>query len=164
MSTSTEATLRTVIANAIKAIAQEDLGFDVTNGNVREYLLDYHPPENESKYLSAKVNNKPVYRAWAVEVTPIEENLTATGMIYYRLYQVIVRGYYALSGGDDVNTLIDHARAVRGAIKGLQLHFSHTVDLIESIDPLNMTIEDSVNGRLLVGDIVYRLRRENPDF
>lgn len=160
---STEATLRKVALDAIRSVA--DSAFGIGPENIKEYFLEYHPPESLGAYLSATVKNKKTERAWAVQVTTSDEEIiSGAGLHYSRLYELRIRGYYSLVSGDDFNLAVDHARAIRGAIKLLEIRFNETIDEIDGIDPFSAQVGTSPTGRLLIIDIVYNLRSDNPDY
>jgi hypothetical protein len=162
---STEKTVREEVVKAIKAIAKTDLGF-ADDSKIFDYLKEYHQPEHLTGYLSANLaSGKKSFQAWGVQVIAADESLRAhPGMLYSRLYEVTIKGYYKLTNGEDFNILQDHARKIRGALKLLGIRFNHTVDGIRDISPLSIDIEQLDDDRLLVGSIVYRLESFNPDY
>jgi hypothetical protein len=165
MATSTEATVRTVIVNAIRAIAQSDLGFDEPNGNIREYPLEFHQNEQRTSYLMAKVNGVQTARAWAVDVIGYDEPF-ALGGISKRTYQIRILAYYG-KGVDGVayHAMIDHARKIREAMNGLTNNIGGTANLISSATGLVPGEQiDSDVGRLITGTMTYAATRTNPDY
>lgn len=156
-----------MIVNAIKAIAVSDLGFSDANGNVKDYLIDFHQPEEQTEYLIASVGGQKRSRAWAVDVRGDDE-WYAINNVVKRAYLIQVVGYYEQGqNGEGVNALIDGARKIRGAIRGLSSNLSETVNLIESSTPLSIDRLRSLDGEwseVLRGVMTYTALRVNPDF
>lgn len=115
---STERTVRDVIVNAIKAIAQTKLGFVLPDGNVKDFLLDYGTVGKETEYLFSKVESGKRVRAIGVQVLSSESPGKDQG-IDVRSYNITIRMYYEIDNGVGINTMIDHARAIREAINAL---------------------------------------------
>src|SRR4051794_14879978 len=116
MPTSTEDALRDALVALLQGIATTQLGFDLPNGNVHDYLFEHERDELTPGYLSAKVGGKPKVRAWGVWVTGADEFYAAGGMTR-RLYQVRLEGYYKLeANGAAHKLLVTHGRAIRHAV------------------------------------------------
>ena len=164
---STETTVRNVIVAAIQAIAVTDLGFDNANGNVKDYLIDWERPEKYAQYLYSSVATQKVVRCWAVQVAGHDE-WYATGNQTARTYTIDVVAYYQWqSGGTDINTLTDHARKVRNAIRGLQSNLGGTVDRVLSNTPFTTELKDGLDdklGLLIEGRTTYVADVVSPDW
>lgn len=167
MATSTEATVREAIVEAIQGIAQSDLGFDYPAGNVKDYLIDYAREEDVAAYLMSAVGGKKAVRCWAVEVLG-DDDWFASNNVTIRNYQITIRGYYELgTEGTGSKLIIDHARKVRGAIRALSSTLGNRVDKINDTSALSREIVGGVDpsiGRILVGTMVYSAERRGPDF
>lgn len=154
---STEETVRDVIVQAIKDIAQKDLGFDAIDGNVRDYLLDHERPENYAGYLMADCDNQKIPAAWGVQVTGTE-NFYALGETRRRFYNILVEGYRGLGvNGEGIKTLIEHARKVRQAILNLDIHLDQTVTrVLETVqsEPVARESGDVDTGIILVSQFI----------
>lgn len=132
---STESTVRAAIVSAIQAVAVSDLGFSNANGNVKSYLVEFQQRDEIDEYFSAAVSGStdPQVRAWAVQVVGSDEPLTTATDETQRQYSITVRAYYELGvDGTGVNLMIDHARAVREALKEMADYLGNTVDRILS--------------------------------
>jgi hypothetical protein len=164
MATSTEATVRGVIATAIRGIADQ-LGFDEVGGNVREYPLEMHQATDLPGYLMAKVGGKQVVQCWAVDVRA-HDLPYALQQIPRRTYAIRVFAYYAKGvNGESYLKLIDHGRLIRGQIKLLSNSLSNTVNRIVSATPLDISERTGLDvDRTLQGLMTYSCDRENPDF
>lgn len=143
--------VRTVLVGAVQG-AYAALGFSVANGNVKSYLLEEEIPERYVTYLMAAVSGiaAPQVRAWAVQVYEREDFTTAISRQEgRRFYSIVVDGYYGMHGTTPINTALTHARAVRKAIKDLNLNLSGKVDRLSSfsepsldrIKPENISVE-----------------------
>lgn len=164
MAVSTEATVRSVIAEAIRGIAA-DLGFDDIRGNIREYPIEMHHDDRHAVYLKSVVNGRQEARAIAVDVRGHDEPF-AMRQIARRTYSIRVIFYYAKgTNGEAYQDMIDHARLVRGEINELSPTLSGTVTRILSATPLDITEQDRKDhGKILVGTLAYSAERTNPDF
>lgn len=167
MATSTEATVRSAIVTALQAIALTDLGFDNPGGNIRPYLLDYEASEKKASYLSAQVAGKNTVYAIAVDVTGSDE-WYAMGNITKRTYKIIVRIYRAVGvNGDGSTAVIEAARKIRGAIRGMTSTLSSTVDIASGTGELERDFVDGVDGahgEMVVGTLTYEAQKVNPTF
>lgn len=162
--TSTVATVRTAITNAIAAIGASSLGLDIAAEAAREYLPEFEEPSALSAYFKSKVAGKNVIRKWAVQVLP-QERQHSLNYIFARSYFVTVRAFYAIGlNGAGTNLMIDHFTKVQGAIKSLTNNLSGTVDRLVEIGPLNLSTDGTDDGRMVVGTIVYTFEKVNPDY
>ena len=166
MATSTEATVRAVIAGAIQGVAST-LGFESSIGNVHEYLLEWENDERKAEYLMARLTDgSKQVRAWGVQVLG-NDDWVASNNITQRRYQILIIGYYSKGvQGEGINALIDGARTIRGAIRSLGSRLTETVDLVSStgqITPRELGRVDPV-GSVIEGTMEYVAERRNPDF
>lgn len=164
---SNESTVRAAIAEAIRSIARSELGFDLPDGNIHEYLVEDETPEGLSDYLKAVCEGENVVRSWAVEVLAADE-IARTQRTYQRSYLVSVCGYYGYGiRGSGKLLLIEHFRKVRGAIKDLGTTLGGLVTQLESVDGPNFTTElalDSEDFAIHVGRVSYRYLTIEADF
>jgi len=165
VATSTVASVRTVIVNAIKGIAQTDLGFAEANGNVREYPLEAHHEEDLPNYMTAKVGNARVVRCWAVDVRG-HDIPYALQLRQRRIYTIRIYAYYAKGvGGVSYLDLLNHAQSVSGAIRSLSNNLGGTVNRITSSTPLDIVERTGLSvGKIWQGLMTYEAERENPDY
>lgn len=163
MATSTERTVREALVAAIRGIAL-DLGFDEPNGNVKDYPGDMHAGST-STYVMAKVDGAQKARCWAVDVRA-RDVPHAMNNVWKRLYLIRVLAYYERGqNGEGYLALIDDARRVRGAIRGLTSNLGATVDLVTEASELRIEeAEGPASERLLIGEMTYEAERVNPDF
>lgn len=163
MAVSTERTVREAIVGAIRGIAQT-IGFDEPKGNVQEYPAEFHAGPL-STYVMAKVGGFQKARCWAVDVKA-REYPHAMNNVWKRTYSIRVLAYYERGqSGEGYLDLIDDARRVRGAIRGLTSNLGGTVDLVVAADELEVEItEGPAAEQLLVGEMSYAAERVNPDF
>lgn len=166
---STEATVREALVNAIKEIARSDLGFDVNDGNVKDYFPEFHQRERPQSYFQASVGGKPRIRVWAVQVLGTDNFFVSDFNGRFRTYDIRVRCYYERGvDGEDVNTVIDHLRVVRGAILDLETNLSGTVTRATELRTESPRIEDAPDGlnaaEMIVGEIAITADKELPDF
>jgi hypothetical protein len=166
MATSKEPTVRNVIVGAIRGVASS-LGFDETNGNVKDYLLEWEEASLVDKYLMADVGGRRQVRVWGVEVVA-NDDWYAAGNITRRTYTIKIQGFESLGiNGAGVNAIIDGARIVRGAIRSLGSRLSNTVDLVNSTGEIRLDRISGFNadqGELIKGTMTYVAERANPDF
>lgn len=166
MATSTEATVRGVIAGAIRGKASE-LGFQAPDGNVKEYLLAYEQEERKAAYLSAVVDGKQIVWAIGVQVTG-NDDWFAMRNITKRAYTIVMQFYREIGrDGSGVNAVIDAARVVRGAIRELTNGLSGTVSLVASTGEPDVSIVDGPEarpGKFIQATMIYKAERVNPDF
>lgn len=161
---STEATVRAALVTAIQSIAVASLGMPDTTG-VFPYVADYVDAANVSSFFNRNIGGRIQTRAVGVQVLSTSEQIRdGTGNRYSRMYEALIRMYYSLRTGADVNTVIDHARAIRGQVKTLGIRISNTVDRIEEMRPLSLQIAGAESGRIVVADIVYILEKFDPTF
>lgn len=161
---SKESDVRGAIVTAIQGI-YSTLGFAESPGNVKPYLFKNELPSKAGEFLSAKIagETQKRVRAWGVEVIA-QELYSAVSEIPTRLYTITVEGYYGAHGSTPINTLIDHALLVRGAIDGLTSRISNTVDRTVSVADLDVSrLETSeVPIEIFVGRMVYSAEKYNP--
>ncbi len=166
MATSTETTVRQVIVDALRGVSS-DLGFDETQGNIKDYLLEYEEPTLWANYLRASVGGKQVVRCVAAEVMA-SENWYGMGNKLKRTYQIAVVLYFAKGvRGEGINALIEAARVARGAIHQLNQTLSNTVDFASGATVLDVSEQgeiDSIPGSILVGRMEYVAEKVAPDF
>lgn len=164
MAVSTERTVRNVLIGALQEIAQDGLGFDLPGGNVKPYPLEMVPKELQTDYLTTEVEGHKVARCWAVDVQG-HDTPFAMGNIQTREYSVRIIGYYGVDEDPDNYTLlIDHARAVREAIKDLGINLSGTITRILGTQPFAFSVVSSEFGDLYVGEMRLTAERTNPDY
>lgn len=168
---STETTVRETIKTAIEGIAIHGLGFDSNVGAVKDHPLEYVREEVAARYLSNAVNGSITFRVWSVFVESREEAIAITSNggvnvpLVERFYTVKVAGYYKQTAdGEALNTLIDHARKVRGAVYALGSKLGNNVDRFLGVQPLSLQMEDSEAGGLIVGTMVFEYAKRNPTF
>lgn len=167
MATSTEATVRDVIVTALRAIAVTSLGFQDTNGNIRDYPIEFEKEELRTSYLSSTVAGRKVVRCWSVDVRAREEfSATSDNGIMTRFYGVTVKGYYDIGvGGEGYRDIIDHGRKVREAIRDLGIGLSGTVSRWVVNDEMSIGLEPAgASGNVIVGVLQYVFERANPDW
>ena len=165
---STERSVRERITKEIRGLAKS-LGFDRIDGNVRDYLIEYHATEDRSSYLMSSCDgNVKKLRCFGVQVTS-DEDWFALGNIANRSYEILVRAYYSPEQeGAGVNRLIDDLRRVRGAIFALGTNLDGVVDITTDVETSTPEILDSGisidKGRMLQATIRYVSEKRNPDF
>ncbi len=167
MALSTEETVRNAIVGAIQGVAEE-LGFDAPNGNVRDYLLEYHQDGAFPEYLMADIDGgRRGVRVWAVDVV-LSDNWFAANNLTERTYTITVEGFEDLGvRGAGVRKLCRNHRIICGAIRALYSNLGGTVDLVESASELRRDVVsgfDTVEGKLLKGMWTYVASKENPDY
>lgn len=163
---STEEAVRAVLVDAMRAIAQTKLGFDDTEGNIKDYLLDYESDEDRADYLASAVGGKLKLRAWGVQVLGAD-TIFAQGAITRRDYAIRIVGYYGMGkNGEGINDLITHARKIREKIKSFGVSLSDTLDTITDGTPLEIeTIGSAEDGeKILRGQFSYLGTKQNPDW
>lgn len=163
---STEDTLRDFLVDAIQAIAQTKLGFDDTEGNVKDYLLDYESDEDRADYLTARVDGRAKLRAWAVQVLGAD-TIFAQGAVTRRDYSIRVVGYYGMGkNGEGINAMIAGARKIREKIKSYGVQVSNLLDTITDGTPLEIEIIGSVEDgeKIVRGQFTYLGVKQNPDW
>lgn len=146
---STEQSLRTVITDAIKAIAVTSLGFDNTNGNVKDYLIQFQRKELYSKYLIAPCDGgiKQV-RCWAVQVFG-HDPFFAVARETERLYSITIAAYYGMDkDGAGIELLTTHARKVREVIKNLGPSMSNLTDLVTDVAAPTVEVQTDLDESL----------------
>lgn len=167
MATSTEETVRQAIVDAIRGIAHSELGFDLPDGNVRDYPYEFEADERRGAYLMAQVGGKRLIRCWSVDVLG-DDDWYSMNNVTLRNYQITIRAYYELGvDGEGSKLIVTHARKVRDAIRGLDSTLGRRVDLIKDTSALQretVTGIDPRGGVLLQGTMVYLAERRGPDF
>lgn len=168
MAISTEETVRGVVVQAIQAIAQEGLGFDTPNGNVKGYLLDYEHPAKVRQYLMASVGARQQIQAWGVMVSAADV-FVGTGGLVQRTYTIVVEGYYDLGlEGAGINSILVAARRIAAQLKNIGTSLYQTVDFVsnpvfESPQVVPSGIEKN-SGQMVKARITYTASRKNPNF
>lgn len=163
---STEDDIRDLLVDGIQSIAQTKLGFDESDGNVHDYLLEYESDEDRAAYLMAPVAGRPKIRAWAVQVLGAD-TIFAQGGITMRDYQITIAGYYGIGkNGEGIKNMIEHARKIREKIKSYGSMLNNMLDTIRDGTPLEIDfIGNDENGeKILQGRFGYIGQRQNPDW
>lgn len=166
MAISTEATVRTVLINAIRGQA-ENIGWDDTaNGNVHDHLLEWRHDEGKGEYLMAMVGGDLTVLAVGVQVRG-NDDWFAAGNITKRTYEIEISIYAAMGvDGEGVNRVFDVARHIRNGIRLLGQRLSETVDFVSAtgqVEPKLIADLDPV-GPIIEGPMRYVAERKNPDF
>lgn len=165
MPVSTEATLRALFVATIEG-AWADLDFEVEDGNVHDYLLDWEIADRQPEYLMARVAGENIIQAIGVQVLG-DDPWVAVRNITERTYQIEVVEYreYGVSGVG-VNKVIDHGTVIRGAIRALGSNLSNYVDQVISVSQVDLRPlgESKSRGPLIQGTTRYVATKRNPDF
>lgn len=165
MATSTEATVRAVIVEAIRGQAA-NLGFDDPQGNVHEHLLEWEHLDRLSDYLVAPVDGERVGRAVGVQVVG-NDDWWSSGNITKRTYEITIDLYFERGlEGEGVNALIEAARHIRNGIRLLGQRLSETVDFVASTGAVRLRPLKGLDasGDYIFGSMTYVAERKNPSF
>lgn len=133
---STAVTVRGALETAIQGI-ETSLGFasaDYTQ--IHTHRLDHELPDRYSQYLKGSIDGGgKETRAIGIEVLERESHDQLFAQVVNRFYDITIEFYYDVkTDGTGVQTLINHMRAVRQAIKNMSTELSSTVDRVEEIN------------------------------
>lgn len=163
---STEATVRNAIVAAIEAV-YADLGFDDVDGNVKDYLPEYHHKENIPGYFMAMVSGKNIARVVAVQVLAGEDDFTSTSVVR-RSYQITIKGFYEVGEeGEGINALLSGMSKVREAIFGMGTNLSSTVTRFISIESSGIEVlqyKELGNSNLVAQTLRIQAEKIGVDF
>lgn len=154
---------KAAVVAAIQAIATSELGFDVANGNVKDYLRDEEATELQGVYPLATVGSKERVRAWGVQVYTNEDLEIGFSQQITREYEIVIQAYYGVHGSSPWNTMNSHAHEVREAIAGLGGRLSNTVQIVQDVTPFKLVEKiNEADGsiEIFVGEMVYSARKE----
>lgn len=163
---STEDAVRDFLVDALEAIAQSKLGFDETNGNIKDYPIEFENDEDRPAYLMAPVGGKKKARCWSVDVRG-DDTIFAQGGVTLRNYLIVLSGYYGLDkDGESYKALISHARKIREKIKSYGVQLNNLVDTIRDGTPLSIDYlgSDEDGNRIIKGSFTYTAQKQNPAF
>lgn len=164
---STESTVRAAVVAAIQA-AKATLGLD-SDSAIHDHLLDDVQAEEKLGYLMNDVSAVPKLRAVGVQVTADDNLFFDTQQNTFRTYEITIKLYYSPeTDGDGMNRMIDAARAIRSAIKGIGTNLSSTVTNVVSVGTLEReivgAIEDVAENEMVVGTMIITAQKHTADF